>query len=130
MLFSEAYVLAQMEEFNLAIEIFSKCKAKCNPRTYSTKEKYGKQRINILVGLCNAYYKLGNSEEAQKYANDILKLDSANEFVLLKKAILISGISSGRNVSDMCTSVGQNISFLRKYWLLWRSLCNFSYLLI
>lgn len=100
LLFSEAYILAQMEEYELAIDMFKKCLIKCTPKTYATREKFNKQHINILTGLCNAYYKFGNMADATKYANEILTLDSVNEFA---KSIL-----SGR-VDEDAELITENI---------------------
>lgn len=97
---SEAYILAQIEEYNTAIEMYKTCLDKCSPKTYSTREKYNKQNINILTGLCNVNYKMGNIEEAQKYAKDILAVDSSNEFA--------QSILSGR-VDEDAELVTENI---------------------
>lgn len=94
---AEAHVLAQMEEYNLAIEVFLECRSKCNPKIYSTKEKYDHRNINILKGLCNAYYKLGMLEEAQKYAEEILQLDSTNEFA---QSVLAGQVYEDDDIGD------------------------------
>ena len=80
LLFSEAYLLNQIGEHNEAIDLFTQCLNKVDNKAYLVPEKAKRQRINALLGLCIAYFKLEDIEKAIDYATEILKLQPDNEF--------------------------------------------------
>lgn len=80
LLFSEAYLMNQIGEHNTAIALFEQCLRKIESKVYLVPEKEKRQRINVLLGFCNAYFMIGDKEKSVDYATKILSLQPDNEF--------------------------------------------------
>ena len=80
LLYSEAVLMNQIGEYKIAIELFKQLLNNIKNKAYLVPEKAKRQKINALLGLCNAYFKADDIEKATEYARAILDLQPENEF--------------------------------------------------
>ena len=80
-LFSEAYLINQIGEYEEAIDLFVRYLNDIRgKKIYYAPDKEKRQKIKVLTGLCNAYFRLNNNEKANEYAEKVLQLQPDNEF--------------------------------------------------
>lgn len=89
-MFSEAYMYLQMEEYGKAVEKLLVCLDRCKEKNFSTKDKFKNRKKNILASISNAYFRSGKLEEANAYAEELLKEDPENE---IAKSILNGSVN-------------------------------------
>ncbi|MEX5285139.1 ATP-binding protein [Selenomonas sputigena] len=77
--FSEAYLFSQIGEYRETIRFFTQCLQRIEGGFYQDEERRQRQKLNALMGICKAWFKLGDVEQSKEYANQILRLQPQNE---------------------------------------------------
>ena len=67
--FSEAYLFSQIGEYRETIRFFTQCLQRIEGGFYQDKERRQRQKLNALMGICKAWFKLGDVEQSKEYAN-------------------------------------------------------------
>ncbi|MBQ9277980.1 MAG: hypothetical protein IJ224_05025 [Lachnospiraceae bacterium] len=75
---SEALLMNQLGYYNNAIELYMDLLNNINDFNDRIKEE--RQKINSLIGICYAYYKLKDIDNTKKYAKYILEINEKNIF--------------------------------------------------
>jgi len=80
--FSEAVLLSQMGEYQETMDCFLLVLEKAEQGCYTDKTKNMQQRIQAMMGVCDACFRLGDIDTAKAYADQILLIQPKNEFAL------------------------------------------------
>lgn len=80
--FAEADLLTQMGEHREAINCFLQALQRIEQGCYTEENKAFKQRLNALMGICRASFRLDDLDTAKTYADQILLLQPENELAL------------------------------------------------
>lgn len=108
---SKAYLLVQIEEYDDAVKTYVECLSNCQKKSYPSDKK-NKQKIYILTGLCNIYIHRSEIDEARKYAEQIIDIDSNHEFAL---SILNGNINEDAELIDENIGVTHINGYIQKH---------------
>ena len=99
LLIDKAYVMMTLENYDKSKNIYNNWLMKTKNKLNTEKHKH--QKKYAYISLCKIYHILGDRNKAIEYANDVLQIDSANEYAL--------SIISGKDIDNEDFTVEEDI---------------------